>query len=101
MNKLVFAVIGGDSYLFDSLESFNSFTFAPELGESISFFIELSIKGNTYAERKERARNLAKEIQLNDNGGLSWGESSQLCDFFENVGARYGLLKEFKENGII
>ena len=56
---------------------------------------------NTYETKKEMARQEAIDWQ-NDaaNRNYSYGE---LCEFvmrFEKFGRRYGLLKEFRENGI-
>ena len=56
----------------------------------------------TYAERKDAARNEAIEWDLNaDKENLSYGDLVIFADYFEKLGRRYGLLKEFKENGII
>ena len=56
----------------------------------------------TYAENKDRARELAIEWQLDfDNHNYSWGELAYFQEYFERLGRRYGLIGEFKENGII
>jgi len=66
---------------------------------------ELRTRGKTYAERKANAAELARELQSIESetsgGGLSWGEYSIITDFFEEVGRRFGLLREFRENCII
>ena len=55
----------------------------------------------TYAERKEAARQEAIDWQLDfGNHNYSWGELVDYQDYFRSLGKRYGLLKEFKENGI-
>lgn len=56
----------------------------------------------TYAERKAEVRELAIEWQTDyfPNNSLSWGEVAFWNDYFEKLGRRYGLLTEFKENGI-
>jgi hypothetical protein len=62
-----------------------------------------SVKSLTpYEQRKALARDLAIEWQYH------WGEmpfdvweDCKCRTFFENVGKRYGLLREFRENGII
>lgn len=55
----------------------------------------------TYAERKEAARQEAIDWQLDfGNHNYSWGELADYQDHFRSLGKRYGLLKEFKENGI-
>ena len=55
----------------------------------------------TYQELKEDARNTAIEWQLNDGDyPYSYGGLSILHDYFHKLGRRYGLLREFRENGI-
>lgn len=56
----------------------------------------------SYAERKEKARNEAIEWQ-NDfaNHNYYWSELAEFSAHFETLGRRYGLLREFRENGII
>lgn len=57
---------------------------------------------NTYQKAKERARNKAKEWQMDfDNHSYSYGELAYYGDYFEKLAKRYGLVKEFRENGII
>lgn len=57
---------------------------------------------NKYQKAKEKIRELAIEWQ-NDfcNHNYSWGELAFYSGFFEEQGRRYGLLKEFRENGVI
>lgn len=56
----------------------------------------------SYKERKEKAREKAIEWQLNfENNNYSYYDLMLWGDYFYNLGKRYGLLKEFKENGII
>lgn len=56
----------------------------------------------TYQERKEQARQKAIDWQHDfaDNN-YSWGDLYIWGNYFYKLGKRYGLLKEFKENGII
>lgn len=57
---------------------------------------------NTYQKAKEKARNKAIEYQLSFDGKcLSWSELAYYTSYFERLAKRYGLVKEFKENGII
>lgn len=54
-----------------------------------------------YRKNKERVRNEAIEWQLNfADHDYSWGELLAFQAHFEKMGRRYGLLKEFRENGI-
>lgn len=56
----------------------------------------------TYQERKESVRMEAIEYQNTfSDKPYSWGELATLSYYFEKMGKRYGLLKEFRENGII
>lgn len=55
----------------------------------------------TYAERKENVRNEAIDWQIwAAENPMSWGELFAWEQHFEKLGKRYGLLKEFRENGI-
>lgn len=57
---------------------------------------------NTYQIAKERARNKAIEWQMDfNNHNYSYGELAYYGDYFERLAKRYGLVKEFRENGII
>lgn len=57
---------------------------------------------NKYAKAKERARTMAIEWQ-NDchNHNYSYEECVRMQNFFESLARKYGLVGEFKENGII
>ena len=56
----------------------------------------------TYKEQKEKARELAVQWQYDfANNNYNWEEISEFTDFFTKLGKRYGLLKEFRENGVI
>ena len=57
---------------------------------------------SAYQRAKERARDKAIEWQLDfNNHDYSYGELSYYGNYFEGLARRYGLVKEFKENGII
>lgn len=86
------------SYVFSDFDALNRTLFPPDV--DVLEMYELSVKGKTYQERKSYLEELAKNIQNADEGGLSWGEYSLLMDFFERNGKRFGLLREFRENGI-
>ena len=54
-----------------------------------------------YELAKNRAREKAVMWQLeNCDKCLSYGELADWCEYFTKLGKRYGLLKEFRENGI-
>lgn len=57
---------------------------------------------NKYQKAKENARNKAIEWQNDfNNHNYSYGELVDFSGYFERLAKRYGLVKEFKENGII
>jgi hypothetical protein len=60
-------------------------------------------KGNSeYQRRKERAREMAIEWQRScSEESYSWAEVAEAGQRFERLGRRYGLLRKFRENGII
>ena len=57
---------------------------------------------NKYQKEKEKTRNEAIDWQADFvNHNDSDGELAYFSDYFETKARRYGLVKEFKENGII
>lgn len=55
----------------------------------------------TYQQSKERARQEAIEWQINEcDHNISYGELAEAGEHFYDIGRRYGLLREFRENGI-
>lgn len=57
---------------------------------------------NKYQQAKERARQAAINIQLTfSENSYSMSDLADFSTYFEKLGKRYGLIKEFKENGII
>ena len=55
----------------------------------------------TYKEQKQKARELAQTWQFNfANNNYDWLELANWGEHFTKLGKRYGLLKEFRENGI-
>lgn len=56
----------------------------------------------TYSEGKEKARELAHEFETyRDENLMSWRDCADWWDRLESLAKRYGLVREFKENGII
>lgn len=60
------------------------------------------IKKTTYKQQKEKARQLAIDWQIefsqNDHFMSEWAYYN---NYFYKLAKRYGLIKEFRENGII
>jgi hypothetical protein len=56
---------------------------------------------NAYQRGKARARQAAIEFSHDvSEMNLSWWECAEVSEKFEKLGRRYGLLREFRENGI-
>ena len=59
------------------------------------------MKRSSYNRLKESARTEALEWQLTaGENTMSWSELADASQRFYTLGKRYGLLKEFMENGI-
>lgn len=90
------------SNLYFALSEYYRDTFNP-YAETL-YILPFKVSGETYQERKESARNLAIDFQYNNDGDtdiqLSYYELGTIGKFFETVGRRYGLLREFRENCI-
>ena len=57
---------------------------------------------NKYQQQKARAIEQAKQWQNEfSQHDYSWGKLAQAQEHFGKLAKRYGLVKEFKENGII
>ena len=55
-----------------------------------------------YMEKKEAARNEAINWQITTaNNDMSWLELANYQAHLLNIGRRYGLIREFHENGVI
>lgn len=54
----------------------------------------------TYKEGKEQTRAKAQAIQIYQFA-ISWGELAEQVAELERLAKRYGLIKEFKQEGII
>ena len=60
------------------------------------------MKTSYYNKRKAAARDEAIDFQNDFNElVLTWYDLMSYQAYFENLGKRYGLLQEFRENGII
>lgn len=86
--------------LYYSWEEWHKDTFSPAT-KIISVF-ELKVYGKSYKERKNDLKTRAICYQDTYNYvSWSYGEIAEISDFFYKNGKRYGLLREFKENGIL
>ena len=57
---------------------------------------------NDYQVKKEEVRELAKLYQREQSKkSMSWGDLAKIQHNLTKLAKRFGLIKEFKENGII
>lgn len=62
----------------------------------------LRVTGKTYHERKTSARDIAIDLQaMQGMSTMSMYEYSELYSYLYSIGKQYGLLKEFRDNGVI
>lgn len=97
---MLFAVVNGKPEVFTGFDEFYKATWSPE--NEYTFLTDFHIRGKNYASRKNYARNLAKEVQqVTSNGSLTYSELAYIGAAMGKIARRYGLVREFKENGII
>lgn len=72
-------------------------------GAALIKFIDLSISEKDYLSRQNHVRDIAIEYQnLFWNGfDMSYGDLFEFSAYFEKQAKKYGLVHEFKENGIL
>ena len=75
-------------------------TFSPNC-EDI-YLLDFKVSGKNYKERQSNLEDLAKEWQNSGLSSLDWsyGELAIITKWFRKNAKRYGLISEFKENGI-
>lgn len=100
MKSFIVATIEGNTAVYD-YAGFNSALWNPCVEIDFPFVVFGRLKGKTYAEKQEEVRQKAKDLQAIDEGGLSYGEYALIAEYFETYGKRYGLLREFKNEGIL
>lgn len=102
-NTMIYSVLkaNGDekAFLFFSYPEYHAATFNPEIEEIC--FIELGrLHGKTYREKQAAIQAKAIDYSNNQYPGLSWGELSDIQEYFERYGRRYGLISEFNAEAI-
>lgn len=82
----------------DCWEKFFDDTFSPAVQELEK--VVFVVRRGTYAEQKTQVHDIAVAVSNMDCSGLSWSELFHLGEWFNKFGRRFGLLREFRENGI-
>lgn len=89
-----------ENYIYYSFEEWHKDTFSP--ATEIKGVLEFKVEGKNYIERKASLQDIAMEWQAQFSGyAWSYRELAEIYSFLEKNAKRYGLIKEFKENGII
>ena len=96
---MIFAVIDDTASIFDTWPEYHAATFSPDC--TVSACIPLQLHGSTYAARRDSLRTIAQDIQTADNGGMSYSEAADMAEWLTTNARRYGLVNEFRDNGII
>lgn len=88
--------------IFSRSKAFTAEELEKEFNLRMISFVPLEVKGRTYEERKDDLQD--KAIAWSYAGSVanwSYSELAEIQGFFEEQGRRYGLIREFRENGII
>ena len=96
---MIFAVIDDTASIFGTWPEYHAATFSPDC--TVAACIPLQLHGSTYAARRESLRTIVQDIQRADNGGMSYSEAADMAEWLNTNARRYGLVNEFRDNGII
>ena len=97
---MIIVNVMGKARLFDSYREYIEYT--RDIPNClISDYLNMTIHGNTFRKRKADARDIAIIYSNTEYAGLSYSELYILTDYFKKIAKRYGLIREFIENGII
>lgn len=91
---------GDNNEMFYSWEAYYNYMFNPEEAQKTTTLFFTLRGAKTYQEKKEALRELAKLAQWMDCGGLGWWDEARICEYFTRNARKFGLLREFRENGI-
>ena len=107
---MLFAIIQNKSnniitmHVYNNCSELITDSFSPD---SVTLWLlntDIPPKGKTYNIKKSRLRSKAISYSYSIgeiSNGVSMNELLLIQDYFTRYGKRYGLLKEFKQNGII
>lgn len=75
-------------------------TFSPDTDPKIE--MNFSLGNGSYKDKKNKLHDMAVEIShlISNLNGLTWYEMIIISNWFERNGKRYGLLREFRAEGI-
>lgn len=88
--------------LYHDFQDYVKDTFSPEV-ETLEI-IPLSVHGKNYRERRADLEDKAVLFQhdyFDEDVEIDLFDASDIMHWFERMGKRYGLLKEFRENAVL
>lgn len=100
-------------YSMDELETYFRDTFSPEtetacviqLWDSLGKMYSPEEEGmSNYSKHQKRVRQMAQSVQSaisHYQPSMDWYTCAEISAFFEEQAKKYGLIREFRENGII
>ena len=103
-NIVILAVINinGDDEMkvYYSFEELHKDLFCPD--DFLVWMTDFKIKGATYAERKQFARDIGINISnYRSVETLTFTDAINVAEQLDTIAKRYGLVEEFRENGLI
>lgn len=89
-----------DGGVYSNWSAYFADTFNPQTNE-IALISDKAVLTGSYQDKKNYIRNMAIDYQYSASLiSLSYMELAIMGHYFEKMGRRYGLLTEFRENGI-
>ena len=89
------------SKLYHDWREYHADTFCPDV--KVLGMVEFRNHGRGYHDRKDHIRETAIKMAgiISEAQDVSWSELNEMTWWLEKYARRYGLLKEFRENGVI
>lgn len=91
-----------ETLLFYSWDEYHTATFSPFINTTDKIILSPFTGGKTYQQGKARARAYGVVYSgIVCDSDFTYGELSTIQYYFEKLAKRFGLLREFRENGIL
>ena len=89
-----------DGGVYQNWSAYFADTFSPQI-EEVALISDKAVLTGSYQDKKNYIRSQAVEYSLSSSLiPLSYMELMIIEDYFYKMGKRFGLLREFRENGI-
>lgn len=86
---------------YNSYSMYYNDTFNPEIDVLALIDTDRPPAGKNYHDKRNTLQGYAITFQATGTKGLPYWDLYRIGNYFEYYGKRYGLLKEFRDNGII